>query len=107
VGANHQGNTWQYRCYERLCQLLTTAEIQAAKSATATAYQTSFEVIRAMWDLLAAIGFTGGSILEPACNTLWGKRGIRKKSYAKLETISLKAFQNYYFRRQSFLIKLF
>ena len=38
VGANHQGNTWQYRCYERLCQLLTTAEIQAAKSATATAY---------------------------------------------------------------------
>jgi hypothetical protein len=23
-----------------------------------------------MWDLLAAIGFTGGSILEPACNTL-------------------------------------
>lgn len=70
VGANHQGNTWQYRCYERLCQLLTTAEIQAAKSATATAYQTSFEVIRAMWDLLAAIGFTGGSIIEPACNTL-------------------------------------
>jgi hypothetical protein len=70
VGANHQGNTWQYRCYERLCQLLTTAEIQAAKSATATAYQTSFEVIRAMWELLAAIGFTGGSILEPACNTL-------------------------------------
>ena len=48
VGANHQGNTWQYRCYERLCQLLTTAEIQAAKSATATAYQTSFEVIRAI-----------------------------------------------------------
>ncbi|WP_242016672.1 hypothetical protein [Pseudanabaena cinerea] len=47
VGANHQGNIWQYRCYERLCQLLTTAEIQAAKSATATAYQTSFEVIRA------------------------------------------------------------
>ena len=70
VGANHQGNTWQYRCYERLCQLLTSAEIQAAKSATATAYQTSFEVIHAMWELLAAIGFTGGSIIEPACNTL-------------------------------------
>jgi len=70
VGANHQGNTWQYRCYERLCQLLTTAEIQAAKSATATAYQTSFEVIRAMWDILIDIGFTGGAIIEPACNTL-------------------------------------
>jgi hypothetical protein len=70
VKANHQGNTWQHRCYERLCQLLTIEEIQSAKSATATAYQTSFETIRAMWDLLAEVGFTGGSILEPACNTL-------------------------------------
>jgi len=70
VKANHQGNTWQHRCYERLCQILTAEEIQNAKSATATAYQTSFEVIRAMWDLLAEVGFTGGSIIEPACNTL-------------------------------------
>jgi adenine-specific DNA methylase len=70
VKANHQGNTWQYRAHERLCQLLTTEEILAAKSATATAYQTSFEVIRAVWDLLAEIGFTGGKILEPACNNL-------------------------------------
>jgi hypothetical protein len=70
VKANHQGNTWQKRSHERLCQLLTEDEILAAKSATATAYQTSFEVIRAMWDLLAAVGFTGGHILEPACNTL-------------------------------------
>jgi hypothetical protein len=50
VKTNHQGNTWQYRCHEKLSQLLTQAEIQVAKSATATAYQTSFEVIRAMWD---------------------------------------------------------
>ncbi len=57
VKANHQGNTWQHRCYEKLSQLLTQAEIQAAKSATATAYQTSFEVIRAMWDILSDIGF--------------------------------------------------
>ena len=70
VKSNHQGNTWQHRCYEKLSKLLTTEEIQSAKSATATAYQTSFEVIRAMWDLLAEVGFTGGSILEPACNTL-------------------------------------
>lgn len=70
VKANHQGNTWQHRCHEKLSQLLTQAEIQAAKSATATAYQTSFEVIRAMWDLLGDIGFTGGAIIEPACNTL-------------------------------------
>jgi hypothetical protein len=70
VKANHQGNTWQHRCHEKLSQLLTQAEIQSAKSATATAYQTSFEVIRAMWDLLGDIGFTGGAIIEPACNTL-------------------------------------
>ncbi len=70
VKSNHQGNTWQHRCYEKLSKLLTTEEIQSAKSATATAYQTSLEVIRAMWDLLAEVGFTGGSILEPACNTL-------------------------------------
>jgi hypothetical protein len=70
VKANHQGNTWQHKCYEKLSQLLTQAEIQSAKSATATAYQTSFEVIRAMWDILNEIGFTGGSIIEPACNTL-------------------------------------
>ena len=70
VKANHQGNTWQYRCHEKLSQLLTQTEIQSAKSATATAYQTSFEVIRAMWDLLSDIGFTGGAIIEPACNTL-------------------------------------
>jgi len=70
VKSNHQGNTWQHRCYEKLSKLLTPEEIQSAKSATATAYQTSFEVIRAMWDLLAEVGFTGGSILEPACNTL-------------------------------------
>lgn len=70
VKANHQGNTWQHRCHEQLSQLLTQTEIQSAKSATATAYQTSFEVIRAIWDLLAAIGFTGGSIIEPACNNL-------------------------------------
>jgi hypothetical protein len=70
VKANHQGNTWQHRCHEKLSQLLTQAEIQAAKSATATAYQTSFEVIRAMWDILSDIGFTGGAIIEPACNTL-------------------------------------
>lgn len=70
VKANHQGNTWQHRCHEQLSQLLTQTEIQSAKSATATAYQTSFEVIRAMWDLLGDIGFTGGSILEPACNNL-------------------------------------
>jgi hypothetical protein len=70
VKTNHQGNTWQHRCHEKLSQLLTQAEIQAAKSATATAYQTSFEVIRAMWDLLNDIGFTGGAIIEPACNTL-------------------------------------
>lgn len=70
VKANHQGHTWQQRSYERLCQLLTKEEIQAAKSATATAYQTSFDVIRAVWDLLAEVGFTGGSIIEPACSTL-------------------------------------
>ena len=70
VKTNHQGNTWPHRCHEKLSQLLTQAEIQAAKSATATAYQTSFEVIRAMWDILSDIGFTGGAIVEPACNTL-------------------------------------
>ncbi|MFM6521188.1 MAG: SAM-dependent methyltransferase [Pseudanabaena sp.] len=70
VKANHQGNTWQHRCHEKLSHLLTQTEIQSAKSATATAYQTSFEVIRAMWDLLSDIGFTGGAIIEPACNTL-------------------------------------
>ena len=70
VKANHQGNTWQHQCHEKLSQLLTQTEIQAAKSATATAYQTSFEVIRAMWDILSDIGFTGGAIVEPACDTL-------------------------------------
>jgi hypothetical protein len=70
VKANHQGNTWQHQCHEKLSQLLTQTEIQVAKSATATAYQTSFGVIRAMWDILNEIGFTGGSIIEPACNTL-------------------------------------
>lgn len=70
VKTNHQGNTWPHRCHEKLSQLLTQTEIQSAKSATANAYQTSFEVIRAMWDILSDIGFTGGAIVEPACNTL-------------------------------------
>ena len=52
--------------YEQLKELLTPEEYAAARASTLNAHFTSPTIIRAMYDALAQMGFTGGRILEPS-----------------------------------------
>lgn len=51
---------------EELKKLLTDQEFRAARASTTTAFYTDIGIIRAVYDGLTALGFTGGRILEPA-----------------------------------------
>ena len=46
--------------------MLTEAEYKAARESTKNAHYTSIEVIKAMYDGLKHLGFTGGRMLEPS-----------------------------------------
>lgn len=52
--------------YAQLKALLTPEEYAAARASTLNAHFTSPTIIRAMYDALTQMGFTGGRILEPS-----------------------------------------
>ena len=52
--------------YAELKDLLTDAEYSAARASTLNAHYTDISVIKAMYDGLKQLGFTGGRMLEPA-----------------------------------------
>ena len=52
--------------FAELKELLTEAEYRAARESTKNAHYTSIEVIKAMYDGLKHLGFTGGRMLEPS-----------------------------------------
>lgn len=49
-----------------LKELLTPEEYSAAASSTKNAHYTSPEIVRAIWDAVARLGFKGGRVLEPS-----------------------------------------
>ena len=52
--------------FEELKSVLTEEEYKAARESTKNAHYTSVEVIKAMYDGLKQLGFTGGRMLEPS-----------------------------------------
>ena len=52
--------------FEELKTLLTEEEYKSARESTKNAHYTSIEVIKAMYDGLKQLGFTGGRMLEPS-----------------------------------------
>lgn len=52
--------------FQELKELLTEDEYRAARESTKNAHYTSIEVIKAMYDGLKHLGFTGGRMLEPS-----------------------------------------
>lgn len=52
--------------FQELREVLTDAEYKAARESTKNAHYTSIEVIKAMYDGLKHLGFTGGRMLEPS-----------------------------------------
>ena len=52
--------------FQELREVLTEAEYKAARESTKNAHYTSIEVIKAMYDGLKHLGFTGGRMLEPS-----------------------------------------
>lgn len=52
--------------FQELKEVLTEVEYKAARESTKNAHYTSIEVIKAMYDGLKHLGFTGGRMLEPS-----------------------------------------
>lgn len=52
--------------FEELKTVLTEQEYKSARESTKNAHYTSIEVIKAMYDGLKQLGFTGGRMLEPS-----------------------------------------
>ena len=52
--------------FAQLKELLTEEEYKAARESTRNAHYTSIDVIKAMYDGLKHLGFTGGRMLEPS-----------------------------------------
>ena len=52
--------------FEELKTVLTEEEYKSARESTKNAHYTSIEVIKAMYDGLKQLGFTGGRMLEPS-----------------------------------------
>ena len=55
--------------YAELKKLLTDEEYKAARASTLNAHYTDISVIKAMYDGLKGLGFTGGRMLEPSSGT--------------------------------------
>lgn len=55
--------------YEELKALLTPAEYAMARASTLTAFYTPPNIIKAIYEAMANIGFQQGRILEPSCGT--------------------------------------
>lgn len=54
---------------EKLQSILSSVDYEAAKASTLTAFYTPPVVIKAIYTALSNMGFTNGSILDPACGT--------------------------------------
>ena len=52
--------------FEELKSVLTEEEYKSARESTRNAHYTSIEIIKAMYDGLKQLGFTGGRMLEPS-----------------------------------------
>lgn len=59
------GTEWKPR-QEALAALLDETELQAAKDSTPNSHYTDPQIIAAMWDAVARLGFKGGRVLEPS-----------------------------------------
>lgn len=59
---------WEARVSE-LEELLTPAELRAARNSTTAAHYTSQTVVEAIWKGVERLGFNGGSVLEPSVGT--------------------------------------
>lgn len=54
---------------EQLHELLSEGEYAAARRTTINAHYTDPAYVRAVWDAVQALGFTGGRVLEPGCGS--------------------------------------
>lgn len=77
---------WKTR-QEQLKSLLTPEEYAAASASTPNAHYTSVEVVQAIWQALARLGFQGGRILEPAAGVGYFL-GAMPKEIAQASTIT-------------------
>ena len=66
LGNDGTGNAW-YEIRNHLHTILSYPARETARNACDTAFYTPRTVVRGMWDLAAALGFTGGTALEPGC----------------------------------------
>ena len=71
--SNHTTRKIEYKAvdglekeFEELKSVLTEEEYKSARESTKNAHYTSIEVIKAMYDGLKQLGFTGGRMLEPS-----------------------------------------
>ena len=71
--SNHTTRKIEYKAvdgleneFEELKSVLTEEEYKSARESTKNAHYTSVEVIKAMYDGLKQLGFTGGRMLEPS-----------------------------------------
>jgi SAM-dependent methyltransferase len=61
-----RAHTW---ARDQLSRLLTPAEFAAAARNTLNAHYTDADLVRAIWDGIGQLGFTGGRVLEPGCGS--------------------------------------
>ena len=54
---------------EQLAELLSPAELAAARRSTLNAHYTDLRLVRQVWAALARLGFAGGRVLEPGCGS--------------------------------------
>lgn len=81
---------------EELKKLLTDQEYRAARASTTTAFYTDIGIIRAVYDGLTSLGFTGGRILEPAAGVghfagampAHVRQGIKSMTMVELDSIT-------------------
>jgi N12 class adenine-specific DNA methylase len=57
------------RVRDRLAELMSDAELAAARRATLNAHYTDAALVRAIWRGARSLGFTGGRVLEPGCGS--------------------------------------
>jgi N12 class adenine-specific DNA methylase len=63
-------NTAEYQSErQELSDLVSKEWFESARESVLTAYFTEPDVIRPIWQMVEALGFKGGKVLEPACGT--------------------------------------
>lgn len=66
---NTDPDGWQKQAQQDLKHLLGDKEYNSASESILNAHYTEPTIIKAMWDKIAGLGFSGGKILEPSCGT--------------------------------------